>query len=263
MAEAAAVGMSNSLRAELDDLARGCRILEMEGHGDRVVGHMALRDPEGRGFWMKRAGIGLGEVFDARDFVLLDFDGRQRAGAGKPHGEWPIHAEVLKARADVNATAHTHPFWGSLYSACEEPLFTVVPRSTTQPVLPPRWEDSADLIGTPEMGRSMARTMGDHYAVLLRNHGVVTCGPQTMDAVLVAIALEKMCREALTIAASGLTFTRPDEDELLEKLASGRALAAGIAGHRTLWDYFCRKLARAEAAGNPALATRPVPIPPG
>lgn len=262
MDDTAALGMSNSLRAELDDLARGCRILEMEGHGDRTVGHMALRDPEGRGFWMKRAGIGLGEVFDARDFVLLDFEGLQLAGAGTPHNEWPIHAEILKRRADIDATAHTHPFWGSLYSACEEPLFTVVPRSTTQPVLPPRWEDSAGLVNTPEMGRSLAETMGDHYAVLLRNHGMVTCGPAVMDAVLVAIALDKMCREALTIAGSGLKFARPDENALLAKMAQGNGLAAEIVGHRALWDYFCRKLARAEAMGDPALATAPVPIMP-
>jgi ribulose-5-phosphate 4-epimerase/fuculose-1-phosphate aldolase len=258
----AAIRMSNSLRADLDDLARGCRILELEGHGDRVVGHMALRDPDGRGFWMKRAGIGLGEVYDARDFVLLDFDGNQLAGAGKPHNEWPIHSEILKRRPDINATLHTHPFWASLYSACEDPLPTVVPRATTQPVMPPRWEDSAGLVSTPEMGRSLAEKMGDrHYAVLLRNHGIAAGGPAIMDAVLVAIALDKMCREALTIAGSGLKYTSPDETALLMKMESGKGLSDEIVGHRTLWDYFCRKLARAEARGDPELATAPVPIP--
>ena len=128
-----------ALRAELDDLARACRILELEGQGDRTFGHMALRDPDGRGFWMKRAGIGLGEVYDARDFVLCDFDGKKIGGAGSRHGEWPIHSEIFVARPDVKATAHTHPFYASVYSAAEEPLQTVVPRSLNQPVMPPRW----------------------------------------------------------------------------------------------------------------------------
>lgn len=252
--------MSNSLRADLDDLARACRILELEGHGDRVVGHMAWRDPDGRGFWMKRAGVALGEIYDARDFVLLDFDGNRLAGGGAPHGEWPIHSELLRLRPEINATAHTHPFYASVYSACEAPLATVVPRSTTQPVRPPRFEGGADLICDKKVAAAMVACMGRHNAVLLRNHGIVTCGRHIEDPVLVAIALEKMCREALTVAASGLKYSCPEEAEILKKLESGAGLSPAIIGGKTLWNYYCRKLARAERAGHPALAAEPVPI---
>ena len=252
--------LSNSLRADLDELARACRVLELEGQGDRVVGHMALRDPDGRGMWMKRAGVALGEIFDARDFVLLDFDGRKLDGDGASHGEWPIHSEILRLRPEINATAHTHPFYASVYSASEEPLMTVVPRSTTQPVRPPRFEGGADLICTREVAIAMVEAMDGRNAVLLRNHGIVTCGARIEDSVLVAIALEKMCREALTINASGLTFGCPEEDELLKKLDSGAALDPAVIGGKTLWAYYCRKLARAEKSGDPRLAVEPVPI---
>ena len=252
--------ISNALRAELDELARACRILELEGHGDRSFGHMALRDPDGRGFWMKRAGIGLGEVYDARDFVLVDFDGKKLAGAGSRHGEWPIHSEIFLLRPDVNAIAHTHPFYASVYSASEEPLQTVVPRSLNQVHMPPRWEDTSDLICTKEMGRSMAEALGPHHAIFLRNHGIVTCGPSLREPVLIGIALEKMCQEALTINASGLRFTVPGREELAVKSGSGTKLDPAIGGGRVLWDYYSRKLARAEAQGNPLFATQPVPI---
>ena len=252
--------LSNSLRPDLDELARACRVLELEGQGDRVVGHMALRDPDGRGMWMKRAGVALGEIFDARDFVLLDFDGRKLDGDGASHGEWPIHSEILRLRPEINATAHTHPFYASVYSASEEPLMTVVPRSTTQPVRPPRFEGGADLICTREVAIAMVESMDGRNAVLLRNHGIVTCGARIEDSVLVAIALEKMCREALTINASGLTFGCPEEDELLKKLDSGAALDPAVIGGKTLWAYYCRKLARAEKSGDPRLAVEPVPI---
>jgi len=252
--------ISNALTADLDELARACRVLELEGHGDRVVGHMALRDPDGRGFWMKRAGIALGEVVDWRDFVLMDFEGRRLAGDGKPHGEWPIHSEILLRRPDINATSHTHPFYASIYSASDQPLETVVPRATTQPVRPPRWEDSAGLVGTPGMAASIVETMGKHHAVLLRNHGIVTCGPSIPDPVLVAIALEKMCQESLIIHGSNLRFNSPDESELLEKLEEGTQLDPAIVGGRSLWAYYCRKLARAEAAGDPLFASERVPV---
>lgn len=48
------------MKDELEKLATAHRILEMEGHGDMTLGHMSLRDPEGRGIWMKRNAIGLG-----------------------------------------------------------------------------------------------------------------------------------------------------------------------------------------------------------
>lgn len=252
--------LSDSLRAQLDELARACRVLELEGQGDRVVGHMALRDPEGRGMWMKRAGVALGEIFDARDFVLLDFDGKKLAGEGKSHGEWPIHSEILRLRPEMNATAHTHPFYASVYSASEEPLMTIVPRSTTQPVRPPRFEDGDGLICTKEVAVAMVETMGRLNAVLLRNHGIVTCGANIEDPVLVAIALEKMCHEALVMNASGLDFSCPQEQALLKKLDSGTALDPSIVGGKTQWAYLCRKLARAEKMGDPRLATEPVPI---
>src|SRR3954463_14750376 len=102
-----------TLEAELDLLAKASRVLEIHGHGDRIFGHIAMRDPQGRGFWMKRHGIALGEVWDGRDFQLCDFDGNMLYGEGKRHSEWPIHAEIMKARPDINFTAHTHPLYGA------------------------------------------------------------------------------------------------------------------------------------------------------
>jgi ribulose-5-phosphate 4-epimerase/fuculose-1-phosphate aldolase len=251
-------GMSAELETDLDELAAACRILEMEDQGDRVWGHLALRDPDGRGFWMKRAGVALGEIYGARDFVLLDFDGKQIGGEGKSHSEWPIHSEILKKRPDVIATSHTHPFYASVFSASGEQLQTAVARSGIQPHLPPRYEDTSELIRLPEQGRAMTEVLGDGTAVLLRNHGVVTCGRSIPEPVLVAIALDKMCHEMLVINGSGLKWAWPGEEEMAAKRAGGKK----IIDRPSVWAYYRRKLARAETQGNPLLATEPVPFAP-
>lgn len=253
-----ATKLSTELDADLDELAAACRILELEGQGDRVWGHMALRDPDGRGFWMKRAGVALGEIRGARDFILLDFDGNKIAGDGQSHSEWPIHSEILKMRPELVATAHTHPFYASAYTACEEPLQTLVARSGIQPYLPPRYVETSELIRRPEQGRALAEVLGDNSAVLLRNHGVVTCGQTIPEPVLVAIALEKMCHEALVVGGSGFKWSWPDEEEMAAKRAGGR----NIIDRPSVWAYYRRKLARAEAMGDPLLATEPVPFAP-
>ena len=64
----------------------------MKGHGDLTLGHLSWRDPDGRGFWMKVQGLGLGEVRSLTDFLLLDFDAAVvHADALRP-SDWPIHS---------------------------------------------------------------------------------------------------------------------------------------------------------------------------
>ncbi len=63
------------MKEALEKAAMACRILEIEGHADMSLGHLTLRDPEGRGFWMKRNRAGLGEIKGPEDFVLVNFEG--------------------------------------------------------------------------------------------------------------------------------------------------------------------------------------------
>ena len=112
------VEISDDLKASLDRLALASRILEMEGHGNYTLGHLALRDPKGRSVWIKRWGMTLGEVQDWTDHQLIDFDGNLLYGDdGKRHSEWPIHVAIFKRRPDINATAHTHPRQGTVFSS--------------------------------------------------------------------------------------------------------------------------------------------------
>ena len=114
--------MDTATRERLTEAARACRILDMEGHGDMTLGHLSLREGAGKGFWMKRNQIGLGEVLGRDDFVLVDWNGNQIAGSGGRHAEWPIHSEIFRARPDVNVVVHSHPFYASVFSAATERL---------------------------------------------------------------------------------------------------------------------------------------------
>ncbi|HEX4251528.1 MAG TPA: class II aldolase/adducin family protein, partial [Pseudonocardia sp.] len=83
------------------------RALAAAGLSDLVWGHAGVRDPDGRGVWMKAAGWGFEEV-DAARVVLVSDGGEVLAGTGQRHVEYPIHTEVLRARPDVHAVVHTH-----------------------------------------------------------------------------------------------------------------------------------------------------------
>jgi ribulose-5-phosphate 4-epimerase/fuculose-1-phosphate aldolase len=232
------------LRTGLDELARACRILEMEGHGDMTLGHLSLRDPAGRGFWLKRNRIGLGEVLGADDFVLVDWDGRQLAGAGGRHSEWPIHSEILRLRGDVEVVAHTHPFHASVFSASLDPLepFNL---DADYFIEVPRHVDQVALIRTKEEGLALARALGAGFAVLIANHGVTFCGTSVPHATCVGVFLEKACKAQLAGQAAGLRASMPDR--ATREKRNGEMMTPGHWDHS--WNYFCRKLAARNGPG--------------
>ena len=219
------------------------RILDMEGHTDMTQGHLTIRDPDGRGFWMKRTGIGFAEVKGQKDFVLVDLAGDRLAGAGGVHGEWPIHAEIFRSRPDVNAVGHTHPFYACVFSACKEPLRAVAHEAASLKGAVPRYTGTSNLIDTPQLGRDVAQVLGSGPAVLMKNHGITFVGPSVEDCVLAGIFLERACHAQLVVGASGFAWEYPDDREMREKYKT--VMTSGYI--KNSWEFYVRKLSRREA----------------
>ncbi len=230
--------MNNSLRDSLERLAQSCRILEMEGHGDMTLGHLSLRDPEGRGFWMKRNRVGLGEIVGTEDFVLVDMDGNKVAGSGGRHSEWPIHSEIYRLRPDINAVAHTHAEFSSIFSASEEALLPYTLDADYFDAVP-RHLDEVALINTKPEGLALATSLGTHYAVLMAYHGVTFCGTSIEHMTCVGVFLEKACKVHITAASAGLSKPKLSSD--IRKKRNAQIMLPSHIDQS--WNYFCRKLA--------------------
>ena len=235
-----------SLTDALTDCARACRVLEMEGHGEMTLGHLSLRDPEGRGFWMKRNRMDLGEILGPGDFVLVDWEGNKLAGEGGRHSEWPIHSEILRVRPDVQVVVHTHPFYASVFSASTEPLkpFTL---AADYFIEVPRHEDEVALITTKAEGAALAKSLGQAFAVLMGNHGVTFCGATVAHAVSVGVFLEVACKAQIAGESAGFATSMPSAE--IRRKRHGQIMTPIHWDH--CWNYFCRKLAAREAAGGP------------
>jgi len=244
------VEISDDLKTSLDKLALASRILEMEGHGNYTLGHLALRDPEGRGVWIKRWGMTLGEVQDWTDHQLIDFDGNLLYGDdGKRHSEWPIHVAIFKRRPDINATAHTHPRHGTVFSSTSEPLRALGTSGSYFPKPPPRYTKTSELIRSLDAGDEMASVLDDNHAVFLRNHGVVFCGTSIENLVVVGVHLEAACQQQHEIAASGLAYDWPDDAERARKAE----IMQEPRNFGLFFDYFANRLADSQRIGHPDL----------
>jgi L-fuculose-phosphate aldolase len=236
--------MSDRPHADLAKLARACRILEMEGHGDFSLGHLSLRDPAGRGFWLKRNRAGLGEIMGADDFVLVGMDGAKLSGAGGLHSEWPIHSEILKRRPDVQVVAHTHPIHACVLSSAAEPIqpFTL---DADYLVDLPRHEAEVALIKLVEEGMALAESLGPHWAVLMANHGVTFCGTSIEHATCVGVFLEHAARAHVLGSGAGFAATMPSR-AVREKRRSQMMTPVHI---EHTWSFLCRKLEHVAGAG--------------
>ncbi|MBX9842540.1 MAG: class II aldolase/adducin family protein [Xanthobacteraceae bacterium] len=228
-----------TIEGQLHELARAHRVLALNGHVNMTLGHMAWRDPEGRGFWLKRSGLGFEEV-GPEDFILVDFDGNKIFGSGGRHAEWPIHSEIFRARHDVHVVVHSHPINAAIFSACNAELNGVCHEGVMLADRVAYYRKAQGLIRTIEQGRDLATVLGVKSTVLMKNHGVTTCGQTIAAAALAAIFVEKACNAQLTAAASQFGWSGPDEIDLQPGGAARLDLNQQLIAD--FWSYFMRRL---------------------
>ncbi|MGH7906778.1 MAG: class II aldolase/adducin family protein [Candidatus Binataceae bacterium] len=233
---------TNEIRRSLVELGRASRILTLEGHGDISLGHFSMRDPRGRGVWIKRSQIGLEEVFE-RDFLLIDFNGKILEGKGTSHVEWPIHTEILLARPDMNFVGHTHADYVTMVSCLKEELRPYSHAGIwLETIPPPKYMQTSELISTPEMGKDLAACLGHAEWMLIRNHGCCFVGRTAAELCVTGILLRRACQLHLALAQTGQETLWPDAGEVERKrrsLRSARVL-------ENYWQYYNRKLDLAE-----------------
>ncbi len=234
--------MDSQLNDRLAELATASRILARHGHEDLTLGHVALRDPEGQGIWMKRRGHALSELRSADDFLLIDWEGNVLAGEGRRHSEWPVHAMPLRARPDVQVSLHSHPHHATLLSGDRDELIVVTQNGArVQAAGLARFDDTPDLVRTVEEGEAVARSLGGASILLMRNHGVSVYTSDARRLALLGIWLEEAARAHLDAAASGRRFSRTGAEEAPQVVAMPDAFYADN------WEYLVRDLARAES----------------
>lgn len=227
--------MSSDIRTLV---AQSSRVLGAAGLDDYIWGHASVRDPDGRGAWLKRSGIGLSEV-TPEDVQLVSRDGEVLQGFGDRHIEYPIHTEVLAARPDVGGVVHIHPPHAVALAASGAELKPVSHQATlfTPPGVP-RYEETTDLIRSAELGAGVARALGDRNAVFLVNHGIVAVGPDLEMATVTALLLEEACQQQLlTLGYGGIESWTDDAEALAkrERIYSPKAL-------EKVWEYLLRRL---------------------
>ena len=121
---------------------------------------------------------------------IVDVDGNQVGGDGRPTSERSLHLACYRDHPDVGGVVHCHPTYGSMFAVAREPIPAAI-----EEVIVYLGGDVAvcdyHTTGTDELGDEVARHLGDRSAVLMANHGLVCVGRSPEDALHNAIVAEK------------------------------------------------------------------------
>ncbi|MGH3319050.1 MAG: class II aldolase/adducin family protein [Streptosporangiaceae bacterium] len=221
----------------VDAVVEASRALAAAGHGDMVWGHASVRDPQGRGVWMKSSGWGLEEV-DAESVVLVSPEGEVLAGSGRRHIEYPIHTEIMRQRPDVTCVVHTHAVSANAFASLDVPLRPLSHDGVlfTEPDVP-RFTKTSGLVRTAELGSALAAALGQAPACLLPQHGLAAAGKDVASAVMHAVLLDRGCHVQLLAMSAGGPAIWTEKDQIEAKRKEVWADSQVQAG----WRYLVRK----------------------
>ena len=216
------------------------KVLVAEGQDDFTRGHISFRLPDDPSlFFMKPHSVGLDEI--THDNILtIDLGGNVVAGTARRHSEVYIHSEIFKARADVHCVLHTHPPYSIALSASKRPLMAYSQPAALFHNSLGIYEDTINLIRTTDMGAAVAKALGTHRAVLLKNHGPVTVGATIAETVIGMLMLENAAMIQMIAEAAGETrpqFPEADIDKLKHDISRPEQFQINF-------DYLVRRIRR-------------------
>lgn len=141
-------------------------------------------------------------MLEPPDLVITTLEGRQLSGKHKFSSEIAMHLLFYRMRPDVNAICHAHPPTATGFAAAG--------RALDQALLPEVIIGLGQIPlvryatpGTPELSDAMEPFVPHYDALLLANHGAVTCGPDLLTAFFRMETIEHFAKILLAAEQAG------------------------------------------------------------
>ena len=229
-------------------VAAGYRILARCGMNQGVAGHISLRVPGAPDyFWVNPFGLPFSQV-TADSLALVSHKGELVGG-------WPvvnyaafcIHAAIHLGRPDVHCAVHTHSPAGSAFSALNillEPLDQVCCSFYDDHAV---FSEYDGVVADPSQARGIVEALGDKRALILANHGLITCAGTVEQAIIDMIDLDRSCDLNLRAMATGRPLQRVPPEAAIQ----ARRLQTPAARWSFQWPGMVMELNRYENDYDP------------
>lgn len=215
---------------------------------DLIYTHISARVPGPDHHFLINAFGLLWDEITASTLVKVTLDGDivdDPTGNGINRAGYVIHSAVHRARADVECVMHTHTQAGIAVSAQDQGLLPISQHAMrfTGAIGYHDYEGLA--LDLDEQAR-LVGDLGERKAMILRNHGLLTCAESIAEAFDLMYYLERACQTQIGAMAGGAKLRMPPPG-VAEKTA-GQFKALPYKQKKTEWKAHLRMLDKADAS---------------
>jgi ribulose-5-phosphate 4-epimerase/fuculose-1-phosphate aldolase len=228
------------------DLAACYRLVAMHGWSDLVFTHISARIPgPEHHFLINPYGLMFDEI-TASSLVKVDKDCNKLIESPFPVNPagFVIHSAVHAAREDAHCVIHTHTRAGVAVSAQKCGVLPISQQSTFV-LASLAYHDYEGVAFRDEEKPRLQDDLGRANFLMLRNHGLLTCGSTIADAFLGMYIFESACQIQLAAQAGGeLVQVQP---QIVQGVAESMRVQTSGLGGAFVWPALIRKLDKADA----------------
>ena len=201
------------------DLAALYRLFAHYGWTDLIYTHIAARVPgEPESYLINPYGLMFDEI-TASSLVKVGPDGcgLEPGAAINPAGHL-IHSAVLKARAEIGFTLHSHTRAGIAVSAMSCGLLPLS-QHAGEVLGTLAYHPYQDITVAADECDALVRDLGSSYLLVMHNHGLLACGRNAAEAFLYLYRLEMACKVQADVMSAGVKpiLLHADAMELLAR----------------------------------------------
>ncbi len=185
---------------------------------DIIWNHITAKTSEQKEtFLINQFGLRYDEV-TASNLLEIDLEGNIVSGEGDiNYTGYIIHGAVHKARKEINCVMHTHTRAGLAISCLKDGLNPIFQDAAIfhNRVSYHDWQGMSTEV---EECKDIAKNLGKNKVMILRNHGLLTCGETIGEAFILMYYLDKTCKNQLDTLSTGKPIIVPS-DNIMEYAA--------------------------------------------
>jgi ribulose-5-phosphate 4-epimerase/fuculose-1-phosphate aldolase len=231
------------------DLAACYRLMHEYGMVEMIANHISARVPGTRNEFLINPYGMLYEELTASSLIKIDLDGNILFNAtdyGINQAGYVIHSAIHGARHDVDCIIHTHTLPGMAVSAMKRGLMPIAQTSL-------RWAKGVSYhayegiaLNLDERER-LVKDLGDTDAMILKNHGLLTCAASIPECFNNMYRLERACQLQVMTLSCNTEIELPPQEVVNE---AWRLFQPGVRRRFGLleWPALLRKLDKVDTS---------------
>ena len=199
------------------DLAACYRLLDKYAMTDLIYNHITARIPGSKDHLLINLYGMLYKEITASSLAKIDVEGeiiwKPETDYGINKSGYVIHGAIHKARPDVACVLHTHTRAGIAVSAMKCGLLPLS-QTAIRFVGHLGYHDYEGPAVDLDERERIVKDLGSHDALIMRNHGLLTCGVTIQQAFNTMYQLELSCRSQVDAMAARTELVMPGENVL-------------------------------------------------